>query len=140
MHIFHTLNEDTDFENLSIDSTSVKAHPQSAGAKKAVNAKNNQFISVSRGGKTTKIHAVVDGLGNPVHFLLSGGQVHDSKIAVDVLSSIDISDSNILGDKAYGTEKIRAYITENNAKYTIPPKANNPDPWSIIFELCKWEN
>lgn len=79
--------------------------------KRGVNAENNQFIGVSRGGRTTKIHAVVDGLGNPVHFLLSGGQVHDSKIAVDVLSGIDISGSNILGDKAYGTEKIRAYIT-----------------------------
>lgn len=101
--------------------------------KGAVNAENNQFIGVSRGGKTTKIHAIVDGLGNPVHFLLSGGQVHDSKIAVDVLSGIDISGSNILGDKAYGTEKIRAYITEHNAKYTIPPKENNPDPWFLRF-------
>lgn len=34
LHIFETLNEDADFENLSIDSTSIKAHPQSAGAKK----------------------------------------------------------------------------------------------------------
>lgn len=34
LHIFEALNEDADFENLSIDSTSIKAHPQSAGAKK----------------------------------------------------------------------------------------------------------
>ena len=34
LRIFETLNEDADFENLSIDSTSIKAHPQSAGAKK----------------------------------------------------------------------------------------------------------
>lgn len=79
----------------------------------------------------------MDGLGNPVHFLLSGGQVHDSKIAVDVLSGIDISGSNILGDKAYGTEKIRAYITEHNAKYTIPPKENNPNPWFCDFWIYK---
>lgn len=32
--VFHALNADADLENLSIDSTSVKAHPQSAGAKK----------------------------------------------------------------------------------------------------------
>ena len=72
--------------------------------KGTVNAENDQFIGVSREGKTTKIHAVVDGLGNPVRFMLTGGQVHDSK-ATYVLSEIDISDSNILGDKAYGTEK-----------------------------------
>lgn len=32
--IFKTLNSDADFENLSIDSTSIKAHQHSAGAKK----------------------------------------------------------------------------------------------------------
>lgn len=34
--VFHALNADADLENLSIDSTSVKAHPQSAGAKKGL--------------------------------------------------------------------------------------------------------
>lgn len=34
LRIFHALNEDADFENLCIDSTSIKTHPQSAGAKK----------------------------------------------------------------------------------------------------------
>lgn len=69
--------------------------------------------------------------------MLTGGQVHDSKAAVDVLSEIDISGSNILGDKAYGTEKIRTYITGQNAKYTIPPKENNSDPWYCDYWLYK---
>ena len=34
LRIFHALNADADYENLSIDSTSIKAHPHSAGAKK----------------------------------------------------------------------------------------------------------
>ena len=32
--IFHALQEDADLENFSIDRTSIKAHPQSTGAKK----------------------------------------------------------------------------------------------------------
>ena len=92
---------------------------------------------MSRGGKTTKIHAVVDGLGNPVRFLLSGGQIHDSKMAIDVLSELDISGSNILADKAYGTFEIREYITENNADYTIPPRSNAVDPWFCDYWLYK---
>ena len=36
LSIFKALNKDSDFENLSIDSTSIKAHPQSAGAKKGL--------------------------------------------------------------------------------------------------------
>lgn len=69
--------------------------------------------------------------------MLTGGQVHDSKAAVDVLSGINISGSNILGDKAYGTEKIRTYITEQNAKYTIPPRENISDPWYCDYWLYK---
>lgn len=43
-HIFEALNKSADFENLNIDSTSIKAHLQSAGAKKgAVNAPKNSL-------------------------------------------------------------------------------------------------
>ncbi len=67
----------------------------------------NQHIGVSRGGKTTKLHTVVDGLGNPLAFLLTGGQVYDSVPAIDLLQKLDIIGSHILGDKAYGSEAIR---------------------------------
>lgn len=87
--------------------------------KGALKAENNRFIGISRVGKITKLHAAAESLGNPVHFLLSGGQVHDTEIATDVLSGIDISGNNIIGDKAYRTEKIRTYITEHNTDYTI---------------------
>ena len=38
--VFHALNADADLENLSIDSTYVKAHSQSAGAKKRLSIQN----------------------------------------------------------------------------------------------------
>ena len=97
--------------------------------KKTLNAETNQFIGVNRGGKITKIHAVIDGSGNSVRFMLTGGHVHDSKSAVDILSGIDISGSNILANKAYGTLEIRNYITKQHAKYTITLKSNT-------IELC----
>lgn len=34
LQIFQSLNEDTDMENLSLDSTVIKVHPHGAGAKK----------------------------------------------------------------------------------------------------------
>ena len=108
------------------------------GCKKgAVNSENNQFIGVSHGGKTTKIHAVVDALGNPVHFLLTGGNIFDASAAIDLLSEVKISGSNILGDKAYGTKSIRAYIAEQGASYTIPPKSNVFEPWFCDFHTYK---
>ncbi|MFL0197900.1 transposase [Clostridium sp. WILCCON 0269] len=42
---------------------------------------------------------------------------------------INIKDSNILGDKAYGTKEIREYITSKGASYTIPPKSTTQNPW-----------
>ena len=102
-----------------------------------LNSENNQFIGTSRGGKTTKIHAVVDALGNPVHFLLTGGQVHDASAAIDLLSELEIERSNILGDKAYGSQKIRDYITGQKASYTIPPRENCANPWPCDFHTYK---
>lgn len=72
-----------------------------------------------------------------MHFLLSGGQVHDSKVAIPMLSELRINDSNILADRAYGTKEIRSYISEQGEKYTIPPKSNNTDPWFCDFLLYK---
>lgn len=79
----------------------------------------------------------MDGLGNPVEFLLSPGNDNDCEHAVEILKKVNIKGSNILGDKAYGTEDIRNYITAENAQYTIPPKDNNPNPWSCDWWLYK---
>lgn len=79
----------------------------------------------------------MDALGNPVHFLLTGGNIFDASAAIDLLSEVNISGSNILGDKAYGTKSIRTYITEQRASYTIPPKSNVIEPWFCDFHTYK---
>ena len=55
--IFKLLAEDHDNEYMMIDATIVRAHQHSAGARK-------QAIGRSRGGPSTKIHALADALGN----------------------------------------------------------------------------
>src|SRR5699024_12724264 len=42
----------------------------------------------SRGGLTTKIHAVVDANGNPIALKLTEGQAHDGRSAADLLDSL----------------------------------------------------
>lgn len=69
--------------------------------------------------------------------MLTGGNVFDASAAIDLLSEVTISGSNILGDKAYGTKSIRAYITEQGASYTIPPKSNVKEPWLCDFHVYK---
>ena len=92
---------------------------------------------MSRGGRNTKIHALVDSLGNPLAFLLSYGNDHDSKHAIALLNQINIEGSNILGDKAYGAKAIRDHIESQGASYTIPPKSDVPDPWSVDWYTYK---
>lgn len=64
--IFEVLCEDADNEYQSIDSSIVRAHQHSAGA--AGSSADMEDIGRSRGGLSTKIHALVDALGNPTHF------------------------------------------------------------------------
>ena len=85
----------------------------------------------------TKIHTLTDALGNPLEFLLTSGNVHDSTVAVDLLSRLDLSKSNILADKAYGTNRILDYIQREDGEYTIPPKINTVNPWYCDWHIYK---
>lgn len=103
----------------------------------AVKKTAEKAVGSSRGGKNTKIHALVDGLGNPLAFLLSSGNDHDSVHAIPLLKKLEIAGSNILGDKAYGAKIIRDYISSQNATYTIPPRENCPKPWNVDWHTYK---
>lgn len=86
----------------------------------------------NKGGLNTKIHAIADDLVNPTAFLLSVGTDADSTHAIELLSKFSIENSNILGDKAYGTKEIKTYIAETGVTYTILPKSNTKKTWNVI--------
>ena len=65
--IFDTLASKSRDSLYLIDSTIVKAHR--AGLK----GEQNQAIGISRGGRSTKIHAIVDSKGRPLNFTVTGG-------------------------------------------------------------------
>jgi len=65
---------------------------------------------------------LVDGLGNPFKVLFTGGNVHDSTVALDILADFDITDSIVMGDRIYGAGDIRECITANGATFAIPPQ------------------
>ena len=79
----------------------------------------------------------MDGLGNPLAFLLISGNDHDSVHAIPLLKKLEIAGSNILGDKAYGAKIIRDYISSQNATYTIPPRENCHKPWHVDWHTYK---
>jgi transposase len=60
----------------------------------------------------------VDALGNPVRFILTGGQVHDIVQAEDLISGISFE--HLLADKGYDANWLRARIAEVGAEAVIP--------------------
>ena len=95
--------------------------------------REKHHIGASRGGKNTKIHALVDGLGNPIRLIFTSGEVHDSKEGVSLLDDIELSNTAVMGDKAYGTVEILTYIRAHGGTVVIPPKSNTVEPWDCDF-------
>ena len=93
----------------------------------------------SRGGLTTKIHAVVDAEGRPIAVELTAGQAHDSKMALPMLSVMR-EGTIILGDKAYDTNALRAEAEEKGAWANIPAKSNRKESFSFSGWVYRQRN
>jgi transposase len=91
MSIFKALVQEPDLEWEFIDGSIVKAHQHSAGAA----SDENQAIGKSRGGNTTKIHMAVDAHGLPIDFEITGGEVHDCKVAPEFIEKLPASGHTI---------------------------------------------
>ena len=77
----------------------------------------------SRGGLTTKLHAVVDANGNPITLKLTEGQAHDGRSADDMLDSVG-KGQTLLADRAYDSDALRNTLAERGAKANIKPMPN----------------
>ncbi|TMK45866.1 MAG: IS5 family transposase [Alphaproteobacteria bacterium] len=132
--VFEMLAADADNEYAMIDSTIVRAHQHSAGAQK----KNgeDQAIGRSKGGLSTKIHTLVDALGNPVAFLLTPGQAHDLEGADALLPQMQAD--TLVADKAFDAdERVIEPLRAAGKNLVIPPKSNRKDQRTFDKEMYK---
>ena len=85
----------------------------------------------SRGGLTTKIHALVDAEGRPIRLKLTAGQAHDGRSAADMLDSVQAGHI-LLGDRAYDSDGLRENLGSRGAWACIKPMPNriNLQPFS----------
>ena len=83
----------------------------------------SQAIGRSRGGRTTKIHALTDRFCRPLAFLLTGGQVADCKAGALLLERLPAC-RIVLADKGYDSDAIRRQTEATGAAPNIPPKVN----------------
>jgi transposase len=74
----------------------------------------------SRGGLTTKIHALVDGNGLPISLKLTEGQAHDGRSAANMLEQI-VAGQVLLADRAYDSDALRSALADRGAWANIKP-------------------
>lgn len=85
---------------------------------------------------STKIHATVDALGNPLSFHLTPGQACDLEGADKLLP--DVVADTVLADKAYDAEDRVIQLLEAQGKTAvIPPRRNRTHPRQYDKELYK---
>jgi transposase len=85
---------------------------------------------------STKIHAVVDALGNPIGFHLTPGQASDLEGADQLLP--DIVAETVLADKGYDAdERVIEPLQAKGKTAVIPPRRNRKRPRNYDKELYK---
>ncbi len=86
----------------------------------------DRCLGRSRGGLTTKLHALVDPQGRPVLIKLTAGQASDIASARDLIGHLEPG-SMLLADKSYDANELRATVADRRA-WRIFPKCNRKDP------------
>src|ERR1700736_2518163 len=92
-------------------------------AQRRKRGEHEQAIGRSRGGRTTKIHALSDPDCRPCAFHLTPGQDADIA-AAPALLALAPPMSSLIADKGYDGDDFRADIVNRGAKPVIPNKSN----------------
>ena len=118
--------DDPDMESVMVDGTIVRAHACAAGAPQGhLPEPSDQALGRSAGGFTTKIHVMVDAPGNPLDFILTGGQAADVTQAYVLVEGARATYAPM--DKAYDADKLIEQLKDQGIIPVIPPRSNRKE-------------
>jgi len=84
---------------------------------------------------------LVDALGRPLRFVLTGGQVNDSTQADRLLEGAGGLDTkHVIADKGYDSERVLENIKQLGAVAVIPPRSNRKVQREYDRQLYKERN
>jgi len=106
--------------------------------KKKEEADQRRCLGRSRGGWTTKIHAAVNGHGQPLRLLLTPGQKGDAPQAPTLLEGL--LPRHVLADAAYDSNKIRDLVHQANGQACIRPNPTRKTKVTCDVERYKHRN
>jgi transposase len=93
----------------------------------------------SKGGLTTKIHALVDANGLPILLKITPGQAHDGRSAADMLDSLAAGDV-LLADRAYDSDALRAKMADRGVCVNVRPMPQRLRKPTFSANLYKLRN
>jgi transposase len=131
---FFKLRGEIDAEWVFADGSYVRAHQHASGARRG----EEKAIGRSCGGLTTKIHICADAHGNPIDFKITGGEVHDAKVAKQLIDMLEKTEY-FIADKGYDSDVIRGDARIAGIKPVIPRRSNsdklNPDFDAHLYKM-----
>ena len=93
----------------------------------------------SRGGLTTKIHALVDANGLPIALKLTEGQAHDGRSAADMFDTVGPGHI-LLADRAYDSDALRRSLKDRGAWANVKPMPRRVNIPSFSPFLYRYRN
>lgn len=93
----------------------------------------------SRGGLTTKIHALVDANGLPIRLKLTEGQAHDGRSAAELVATLEAGQI-LLADRAYDSDALRRSLAARGAWANVKPLAHRKDKPAFSGHLYRYRN
>ena len=80
---------------------------------------------------------MVDGLGNPLRFVLSRGNRNDICMAQALLEPFDLRGKLIIADKGYDSDKLVCWIEQRGGIVVIPSRITAKNPRDIDWHTYK---
>ena len=99
------------------------------------NSQKEEWLGRSCGGFSKKVHCVTDALGNPLEFIVTGGEVSDCTQFEELTKNIEFD--SVLADKGYDTDEIIKSVIDTNSIAVIPPKRNRIHKREYDFHTYK---
>ena len=115
-----------------MDSAYIKAH---RAASTCACKDKDRKIGTSGGGKTTKLHILRNEEGIPFEYIITGGEVHDVKMALELLGKSPIK--GLIAEKAYCLKEARDELERRNIEICFLPKSNRKFPWPYDKKLYR---
>jgi transposase len=99
----------------------------------------DQALGKSRGGRTSKLHALTDGKGRPHVLILTPGNINDITVAARLIEGAG-SIRQLVADKGYDANHLRQRLDERGIEAVIPSTMSRSRPIAHNAALHKERN